>query len=58
MLQNVLAHKAEIIAFLFFLSEALAVIPGIKANSVFQLIFSGLQKAKDAVGPAADEPKA
>lgn len=31
-------HKAEIFAGLFFLSEILALIPKVKANSVFQLI--------------------
>ena len=32
-------HKTEILAGLFFLSEILALIPSIKANSVFQLNF-------------------
>ena len=39
-----------VVAFLFFLSEALAQIPSIKSNSVFQLIAGILKKLKDAFG--------
>lgn len=38
------ANKAMILAILFFLSEALAQIPSIKANSIFQLVHSLLKK--------------
>lgn len=38
------AHSAIILGILFAVSEGLALIPSVKANSVFQLIFSWLQK--------------
>jgi hypothetical protein len=38
------AHSAVIFAVLFFISEALALIPSVKANSIFQVIFNFLQK--------------
>lgn len=38
------AHKAEIFGGLFGLSELLALIPWVKANAVFQLIFPWLKK--------------
>lgn len=37
------AHETSLLAGLFFLSEALALIPGIQANSVFQLVFGWLK---------------
>jgi hypothetical protein len=40
----IMQHQSEILAFLFALSELLALVPGIKSNSVFQLIFNGLKK--------------
>ena len=43
-MEVVLAHKAEIITALFLLSEILALIPSIKANSVFQLVVGLLKK--------------
>ena len=48
----VMANKAVVFAALFFLSEALALIPSIKANSVFQLVFGFLQKEQQTP-PAA-----
>lgn len=39
----ILANKAVLLGALFALSEALAFIPGIKANSVFQAIFNFLK---------------
>lgn len=54
----VLAHKVEIITGLFLLSEMLALIPAVKANSVFQLITDLLGKAKEAVTPAVAAPAA
>ena len=39
-------NKAIILAALFFLSEALALIPALKANSVFQLVYGLLAKAQ------------
>lgn len=38
---------AIVLAALLAVSEALALIPGIKANSIFQLIVGFLAKAKD-----------
>jgi len=40
-------NVAVIFAALFALSEALALIPSIKSNSVFQAIVEGLKKLKD-----------
>lgn len=40
----VLAHKTEILVFLLALSELLAVIPAIKANSIFQLAVGLIKK--------------
>lgn len=37
-------HQSEILTALFFLSEALAQIPFVKANSIFQLVFGWLAK--------------
>jgi len=42
--QFVVAHKAELLGGLLALSEALAYIPQVKANSVFQLIVNGLKQ--------------
>lgn len=44
-MEIILAHKVEILAFAFALSELLAVIPEVKSNSVFQLVFGLLKKA-------------
>jgi hypothetical protein len=40
------AHWALIFAVLFGVSETLALIPAVKSNSVFQLVWSVLQKLK------------
>ena len=37
-------NLAVILGALFAISEGLAMIPGIKSNSIFQLIYSGLKK--------------
>lgn len=59
MIQAIVAHKVEIVTALFLLSELLALVPSVKANSIFQLIAGWVAKAKDAVTPAAVEaPKA
>jgi hypothetical protein len=42
MLDIIFANKSVILAALLAVSEALALIPGIKANSVFQLVVNGL----------------
>lgn len=53
MIDFVMSHKVVILSVLFVLSEGLALIPAIKANSVFQLMFGWLKKEKDAL----DAPK-
>lgn len=47
-----IANKLVIVTFLFFVSEALSLIPSISANGVFQMIFGWVKKAKDALAPA------
>jgi hypothetical protein len=44
----VVSHKAQELLVLFLLSEGLALIPSVKANSVFQLIAGWLKKEHDA----------
>lgn len=44
----VMNHWATIIAFLFALSEILALIPGIRENGIFQAIYTWLKKKKKA----------
>jgi hypothetical protein len=39
-------NKVVLLAFLFSLSEVLALIPSIKSNSVFQLVYNGMKKLK------------
>lgn len=50
---TVLAHKVEILSGLLFVSEALALIPSIKANSIFTAIYNGIKWAKEKFAPAA-----
>jgi hypothetical protein len=52
MLAVLQANFGMIMAVLFALSEALALIPGVKSNSVFQLVFNAL---KAIVQPAPKE---
>ena len=40
----IIANKVVILGFLFALSEVLALIPSIKANSVFSLVYNALKK--------------
>lgn len=42
-----------VLAFLLALSEALALIPFVRANSVFQLVVNVLKTLKDKFGPQA-----
>ena len=53
MIQAIIDHKGVILALLFAISEALALIPSIKANSIFQLIMGLLQKAQAPEAPKA-----
>lgn len=43
----IMQNYVLLIMVLFAMSEALAMIPAVKANSVFQLFFGILAKAKD-----------
>ena len=52
-MQFIIDHKLELIAFCLALSEALALIPSIQSNSIFQLIVNGLKKLKEFFAPAA-----
>jgi hypothetical protein len=44
MLEVIVANKVIVLGFLLALSEVLALIPSIKANSVFQIIVNGIKK--------------
>ena len=46
-MEKFLEHIPTILAVLFGISEALAYIPQVKSNSVFQASFSFLKKAKE-----------
>ena len=48
-MEFIVEHAVVILAFLLALSEILALIPSIKASSVFQLIVAALKKIKDVV---------
>jgi hypothetical protein len=41
----IVAHKADIFLGLFLVSEILAIFPGIKANSIFQLLAGWIKSA-------------
>lgn len=43
-MELVLAHKAEVLGFLWALSELLSLVPSVKANGVFQLAVGLLKK--------------
>ena len=47
MVQFIIENKAILFGALFAVSEALALVPSIKANSVFQAFFNGLQLVKE-----------
>ena len=44
MLEVIVANKVIILGFLLALSEVLALIPSIKANSVFQILVNAIKK--------------
>lgn len=46
LIEQLLLHKVEILGFLFATSEALAFIPQVKANGVFQFFFGLVKKAQ------------
>jgi hypothetical protein len=43
-MEFIIAHKVEILAALLAVSELLAVVPSVKANSIFQLSVSLIKK--------------
>jgi hypothetical protein len=52
MLATLLANKFEIVCALLAVSEALALIPSLKANSILGLITGALAKVKALIAPA------
>ena len=48
MIEFITLHSALILGLLLALSEILALIPGVAANSVFQLVFGFLKKKQEA----------
>lgn len=56
MIQFLIDNKVVVLGFLFALSEVLALIPSVKANSIFQVIFDLLGKAKGAATKKEDVP--
>ena len=48
-MQFIIDNKAAILGALFALSELLSLIPAVKANSIFQLLFGWLQSSKPKV---------
>lgn len=47
MLSVIVENKEVILVALLAVSEVLALVPSVKANSVFQLVWSGLKKVKE-----------
>jgi hypothetical protein len=43
-ISSLMSYKVIILGFLFSLSELLALIPSVKSNSVFQMIYNYLKK--------------
>ncbi len=58
MLAWIMSNKVLLLGIGFFLSEALSLIPGIKANGVIQMIFGWIKSAYDAVNAPATPPPA
>jgi hypothetical protein len=48
----IVANKVVIVSALLAISELLALVPGVKANSVFQLVVGALKKVKDVISAA------
>lgn len=53
MLELIQHHAVVILAALLAVSEALALIPSVKSNSVFTLIVNGVKKIASLIKPAA-----
>jgi hypothetical protein len=45
-MEMIIEHKDTFILLAFAISEALALIPGVKANGLFQLVYFQLKKLK------------
>jgi hypothetical protein len=56
MLDAIMQNATLALAVLFGISEALALIPSVKANSVFQAVYNGLKFLKDKVMPSLPKP--
>lgn len=54
MLQTIINHKAEILGVALAISEALALIPALKSNSILTLVVNGIK----AMLGKTEEPKA
>ncbi len=52
------AHAVAILGALLAISEALAYIPAVKANSIFQLVQNGIKKLFDALSNPPAPPAA
>ena len=48
-MEVIIANKVVVLGVLLALSEALALIPQVKSNSVFQLVVNVLKKVKEVV---------
>lgn len=46
MLQLMIDNKAAVLGLLLALSEVLSLVPGIKANGLFELIYNALKSVK------------
>lgn len=46
-MEIIVANKEVILVFFLALSEVLALMPQVKSNSIFQLVFTGLKKIKE-----------
>jgi len=53
-MQVIIENKEVILVALLALSEVLALIPSVKANSVFQLVWNGLKKVKEVLSKKAE----
>lgn len=52
MLEVIVANKLIIVSALLAISELVALIPGVQANSIFQLVVGALKKVKSVISAA------
>ncbi len=50
-MEVIIQNKEAILVLLLALSEVLALVPSVKSNSVFQLVWNGLKKLKEVLAP-------